>query len=306
MNIRRWFVSVPVVLAASLAMADSGDTTNKYSPNMGPAGSVGATVIQQSEDGVHSLPINSAHPLNVTATIASGGGGPATIADGADVAQGLKADAAATDSTSSWTVVAVLKGLWAKLSTIATNTTGAATAANQTTANTSLSSISSSDSTTATNTGTTNTDLGAPGATACATDTGSCSLNALLQRIAQRLTSAMGGTTVSGTVAATGSPASQTISSSTITTGGTFQTIAVSNSTRLSYEFQNVCSKSGNCTATTNNCYVYVAASGTPTTAKSIIVPPGGAYLRSSGAVPNNAIQATCDGTGDAYYLSVQ
>lgn len=36
--------------------------------------------------------------------------------------------------------------------------------------------------------GTTNTDLGAPGATACATDTGSCSLNALAQRLAQRLT----------------------------------------------------------------------------------------------------------------------
>src|SRR5215469_5250231 len=36
--------------------------------------------------------------------------------------------------------------------------------------------------------GTTNTDLGPPGATACATDTGSCSLNALMQRLAQRLT----------------------------------------------------------------------------------------------------------------------
>lgn len=36
--------------------------------------------------------------------------------------------------------------------------------------------------------GTTNTDIGPPGATACATDTGSCSLNALLQRLAQRLT----------------------------------------------------------------------------------------------------------------------
>ncbi len=32
------------------------------------------------------------------------------------------------------------------------------------------------------------TDLGPPGATACATDTGSCSNNALMQRIAQRLT----------------------------------------------------------------------------------------------------------------------
>lgn len=34
----------------------------------------------------------------------------------------------------------------------------------------------------------TNTDLGAPGAIACATDTGSCSINALVQRLAQRLT----------------------------------------------------------------------------------------------------------------------
>lgn len=45
--------------------------------------------------------------------------------------------------------------------------------------------------------GTTNTNLGAPGATACATDTGSCSLNALLQRMAQRQTS---------TITALGSP----------------------------------------------------------------------------------------------------
>lgn len=36
--------------------------------------------------------------------------------------------------------------------------------------------------------GTTNTALGAPGATTCATDTGSCDLNAKLSRIAERLT----------------------------------------------------------------------------------------------------------------------
>ena len=39
-----------------------------------------------------------------------------------------------------------------------------------------------------TSVGTANTALGPPGATACATDTGSCSLNALDQRIAQRIT----------------------------------------------------------------------------------------------------------------------
>lgn len=45
---------------------------------------------------------------------------------------------------------------------------------------------------TATNTGTAATDLGAPGATACTTDTGSCSLNALFQRNNQRITSLIG------------------------------------------------------------------------------------------------------------------
>lgn len=52
--------------------------------------------------------------------------------------------------------------------------TGAGTSANQTTINTSI--------------GTTNTNLGPPGATVCATDTGSCSLNALFQRALQTLT----------------------------------------------------------------------------------------------------------------------
>lgn len=37
--------------------------------------------------------------------------------------------------------------------------------------------------------GTTNTDIGAPGSTVCATDTGSCALNAQLQRTLQKLTS---------------------------------------------------------------------------------------------------------------------
>jgi hypothetical protein len=44
-----------------------------------------------------------------------GGGGAVTVADGADVTQGAKGDAANTDSTSSWSVVSLLKGIWAKL-----------------------------------------------------------------------------------------------------------------------------------------------------------------------------------------------
>jgi len=47
---------------------------------------------------------------------------------------------------------------------------------------------------------TTNADLGPPGATACATDTGSCSLNALIQRLNQNLTTL--NTSVNASVAA--------------------------------------------------------------------------------------------------------
>lgn len=81
--------------------------------------------------------------------------------------------------------------------------TGSVTANAGTNLNTSALALESGGNlaTTATNTGTTNTNLGAPGATACATDTGSCSVNALLQRIAQRVTSliaSLGGTATTG------------------------------------------------------------------------------------------------------------
>jgi hypothetical protein len=50
-------------------------------------------------------------PLDASGNVAtaSGGGGPATIADGADVAQGAKADAAWDGSAASPTIMAVLK-----------------------------------------------------------------------------------------------------------------------------------------------------------------------------------------------------
>lgn len=102
------------------------------------------------------------------------------------------------------------------------------------------------------------------------------------------------------------SASAPTNTSATITTGGTFQTIQASSATRKSLEFMNVCAKSGNCTAITNNCYLYIAASGSPTTANAVVVPAGGYYLRSVGNIPSSAIQATCDGTGDHFYLAVQ
>jgi hypothetical protein len=71
-----------------------------------------------------------------------------------------------------------------------------------------------SDPSTATGQSTTNTDLGPPGATACATDTGSCSLNALLQRALQRLTTV---NTTLGTPLQAGGAVTTTIANPTST-----------------------------------------------------------------------------------------
>lgn len=104
----------------------------------------------------------------------------ASIADGASVAMGARADArnTATDTTAV-TLISVAKqisfsGQAAAASLAGTLTvglpSGASTAANQATANTAL---------------------GAPGDTVCATDTGSCSIEALLKKIAQNLSGAI-------------------------------------------------------------------------------------------------------------------
>ena len=53
--------------------------------------------------------------------------GPTTIADGADAAQGALADAKATDATSPWSVIALLKGIWDLLDTLSIGATTAAT-----------------------------------------------------------------------------------------------------------------------------------------------------------------------------------
>jgi len=60
-----------------------------------------------------------------------GGGGAVTVADGADITLGAKADTAATTDTGTFSGIALTKRQLQTLATIATNTTGAATAANQ-------------------------------------------------------------------------------------------------------------------------------------------------------------------------------
>lgn len=103
------------------------------------------------------------------------------------------------------------------------------------------------------------------------------------------------------------SPNPTTDASGTIATGGTFQPIAAANTARQSFEFVNICGVTSACTATTNYCYLFFAASGSPSkTTDAIPVAPGASYLRSSGSIPSDAIQATCDGTGDHFRLAVQ
>lgn len=154
-----------------------------------------------------SLPVaiafdQSAIPISGTVTIASAA---VTVADGADVTQGTKADPAASDATSAWSVVAVLKGLFARLTTgnsstasidtktpalgqaLAASSTPVVLTALQITALTPPAAITgyALDATVTT----TNTEIGGLTETAPATDTASSGLNGRLQRLAQRLTS---------------------------------------------------------------------------------------------------------------------
>ena len=97
--------------------------------------------------------------------------------------------------------------------------------------------------------------------------------------------------------------------SGTVATGGTFQSLAVANPSRLSIEFENICNVSGNCNATTDNCYLWWTSTGTPsspTKATSLTISPGSYYGRFQGTVPSDAFQVTCDGNSDKYWSEVQ
>ena len=119
------------------------------------------------------------------------------IADGADVAEGAKADAAATDSSSSWSVVALLKGIWAALGGVSAapgGNTGASTTNGflrwlrdyffaRLGALTSANSISVTDATD----GLFATNFGAKADASASSDTGSFSHISLLKRVLTKL-----------------------------------------------------------------------------------------------------------------------
>jgi hypothetical protein len=92
---------------------------------------------------------------------------------------GSPGTAACSSDTGTCALIALIKRL-AQNITAGTVTTSQATSAN------SISMVTSNDE----------PNIGVPGNSACATDNGSCTLNALLKRIAQRLTSVIAGVTV--------------------------------------------------------------------------------------------------------------
>lgn len=128
--------------------------------------------------------VDSSNPLPVT--IQSGGGGAATIADGADVTEGAIADAivaAGATGTLSAKLRRITQGLedLKTLISVLPLPTGASTSSNQTLELTALGLLlTTSDF---------DTKTGSLTETAPATDTASSGLNGRLQRIAQRLTS---------------------------------------------------------------------------------------------------------------------
>jgi hypothetical protein len=96
---------------------------------------------------------------------------------------------------------------------------------------------------------------------------------------------------------AIGAASATTNISGAITLGGTFQTISASSTTRKSFEFQN---------NSADPCYLYFGVLGAATLNNSLKVIAGGSYLRSSGALPSDAVNLTCTTTADVFFAAVQ
>jgi len=88
-----------------------------------------------------------------------------------------------------------------------------------------------------------------------------------------------------------GSVREYTDASSTITTGGTAQTILVANSARTGISFQNI-----------SDTDMYLNTTGTATAgAGSYLIKAGGAYVTDYGAKDSQAISLLCATTGKAF-----
>jgi hypothetical protein len=134
--------------------------------------------------------------------------------------------------------------------------------------------------------GATNTDMGPPGATVCGTDTGSCSINALTQRLAQRLTTI--NTTLNGSLSVGGPTASgSSFTANPLPSGGRAQNAeatAVTNGQAVASAYDLVGRMITSPWANKEN-WTSGTATGTDTSAHTIIASAGGSlknYVRSA------------------------
>lgn len=71
--------AVLAMISAAALAAPADNTAPSYKPTNGTPGSVSGTVLQQSDDGYNSKPVNSAHPLPITGTVTSTPSGTQTV-----------------------------------------------------------------------------------------------------------------------------------------------------------------------------------------------------------------------------------
>lgn len=139
--------------------------------------------------------------------------------------------------------------------------------------------------------------FGAPGATACATDTGSCTLNAQMQRLAQRLSSlisALGSPMQAGTpVQLTPLVVAPTDCGGTITAGGTAQNAAAVDTSRKTMLIENPVSA-------TEDLYVAVSGSATVGGAGNYadLAAGGSTNVMFGGTVIQTAVSVNATSTG--------
>ncbi len=66
MKRNKWLIGIALSLVAAVVLGAAADITSAgYKPDNGSPGSVVGVVIQLSNDGVHSIPVNTVHPLPV-------------------------------------------------------------------------------------------------------------------------------------------------------------------------------------------------------------------------------------------------
>ncbi len=96
-------------------IVDGGDVTQGSKADAAFTGGTGAATIVSVLKGVYAQAVLMVTGINAATPAGANVIGGVTVADGSNATQGAKADALATNSTGTWSVVALLKGIYAQL-----------------------------------------------------------------------------------------------------------------------------------------------------------------------------------------------